>query len=251
MSIGEFGRPTPGDSVYREAAVGGYSRVDSTVDFYSRVNALLEPGSVVADLGAGRGGFVEDPVRYRRELRRLHGKAARTIGLDVDPVVLRNPTLDEAHLIEPGRPFPLADASVDLVVSDYTFEHIDDPVHFAGETARILRPGGWLCARTPNKWGYIGVLARVVPNGMHDSVLRVAQPAKQERDTFRTRYRLNTRADLERHWPQPGFGHFTYSVNSEPAYFGNSPMIRRAARAALALAPPGCRAVLHVFIQKQ
>ncbi len=193
--------------------------------------------------------FLEDPVEYRRELRRLQGKVRRVIGLDVDPAVLANPALDEAHVLERGSPFPVADQSVDLLVSDFTFEHIDAPEDVASEIGRVLRPGGWLCARTPNKWGYIGVGARVVPNRLHNAALRYLQPSKQERDTFPTRYRMNSAADLRRLFPEANYDHYTYAADSEPAYAGSSPTAWRLADGILHRAPRRYRSMLYVFLR--
>src|ERR1700753_1602694 len=67
--------------LYPEARAGGYTHVDGTIEFYTRVNALLDPSAVVVDLGAGRGNFLEDQVAYRRELRRVRCNVARVIGL--------------------------------------------------------------------------------------------------------------------------------------------------------------------------
>lgn len=48
-----------------------------------------------------------------------------------------------------GRSLPVADASVDLVMSTDAWEHIDDDVAVARETARVLRPGGRLLVAVP------------------------------------------------------------------------------------------------------
>ena len=241
---------TPARIGYPELGAGGFSHVDGTVQFYARINALVAPNHTVVDLGAGRGVFLEDPVVYRRELRRLQGKARRVIGLDVDPAVLDNSSLDEAHVMEPNGRFPLADESVDLLVSDFTFEHIDAPEHVASEIGRVLRPGGWLCARTPNKWGYIAMGARVVPNRLHNAMLRYLQPAKQERDTFPTRYRMNTAADLRKLFPEDRFEHFSYTADGEPAYAGSSPMAWRLTDGVLHRAPRSHRSLLYVFLRR-
>ncbi len=120
--------------VYPEVAAGGFTRVDGTVEFYTRVNALLRPDMVVVDYGAGRGGFTEDEsAPLRRDLHTLQGKVTKVVGLDVDEAVLSNPVLDEAHIIDPAAPLPLASSSVDLVLSDYTFEHVDDAATVSGE----------------------------------------------------------------------------------------------------------------------
>lgn len=135
---------------YRETDAGGFTRLDGTVAFYTRVNALLAPEMVVVDLGAGRGADAGNAGSgYRRRLAMLRGKVARVIGVDVDEAVRENPKLDEAVVYDGGR-IPLPDASADVVVSDWTLEHIPDPALFAAEIHRILKPGGWLAARTPH-----------------------------------------------------------------------------------------------------
>ncbi|CAM2818009.1 class I SAM-dependent methyltransferase [Rariglobus hedericola] len=45
-----------------------------------------------------------------------------------------------------------ADASVDLVVSFETVEHLREPEHFLGEINRVLKPGGRFVCSVPNMW---------------------------------------------------------------------------------------------------
>lgn len=234
-----------------ELPAGGYSRHDGTVEFHLRVNALLRPDAVVADFGAGRGHFLEEPSPFRRALQDLRGKAARIVGLDVDDAVHDNPSLDEAHVIRVGAPLPLADASVDVVVSDFTFEHVEDPVWAGAELDRIVRPGGWICARTPNRWGAIAVPARAVPNQLHVAVLARVQPDKQTRDTFPTFYRLNTPTALRRAFPPARFRHCSYTHESEPAYAGSSPWAWTLFHRLAALTPAPVRSMHMVFLQKR
>lgn len=237
--------------LYPEVIAGGFSHVDGTVCFYQRVNALLSPEMTVVDFGAGRGRSSEDPVAYRRSLSILRGKVRRVVGLDVDDVVLDNPNVDEAHVINQGAPLPVADEMVDVVVSDYTFEHVNDAGWASRELSRVLKPGGWICARTPNKWGMIGVPTRLVPNRFHDAVLRRAQPHKQQRDTFPTAYRLNSFGDLARHFPPERFRHASYTMDSEPAYFAASTTAWRLVRTSYRLTPGRLGAMLYVFLQKR
>jgi len=83
--------------LYPEIGAGGYTRVDGSVEFYGRVNALISTDMTVLDFGAGRGkDIVDDPNAYRRSLRDLRGRVARVIGVDIDPAVLDNPCLDQA-----------------------------------------------------------------------------------------------------------------------------------------------------------
>lgn len=128
---------------FPEVRIDDFSRRDSTIDFYLRVNALLDANSVAVDLGAGRGEwFFDNSSATRLALRDLRSKAGRVIGIDIDPVVETNPAVHEAHVVAPDARLPLDDASVDLVLCDWTFEHIGEPRRFAGEIHRVLRPGG-------------------------------------------------------------------------------------------------------------
>ncbi|HEV7344496.1 MAG TPA: methyltransferase domain-containing protein [Devosia sp.] len=238
-------------TMYPEVAAGGFSRVDGTVDFYQRINALVQPDSVVLDVGAGRGqAHHDDPSSYRRSLRNFKGRTRRVIGIDVDPVVMTNPSLDEAHLIVNDK-WPVETGSVDVAFSDYTFEHVPDPAAFASEALRVLKPGGWLCARTPNKHGYISIASRLIPESMHGRVLRRAQPDRKEEDVFPTTYLLNTPRDIKGRFSPASWNYYIYTQNAEPAYFGSSAALWRIAGAALKLTPQRFWPTLMIFMQKK
>lgn len=216
-------------SMFPEVRAGGFTRLDGTVEFYTRVNALLAPHMTVLDYGAGRAQWVEsDPVEIRRKLRLLRGKVEQVIGADIDPIVKKNQTVDRAIVLSPGEPLPLSDASVDLVLSDFTFEHVTDPAQLGAELTRVVREGGWVCARTPNKWGYIAASASLVPNKFHARALQRLQPGRKEMDVFPTIYKLNTRNDLRRAFPPGRWDLMMYGISTEPLYFGNSTLLWRA-----------------------
>lgn len=203
------------------------------------------------DLGAGRGqGHTDDPSLYRRGLRDLRGDARQVIGLDVDDAVLGNPAVDEARIISDSR-LPLETGSVDLIVADHTFEHIEDPQSFCAEIGRVTKAGGWLCVRTPNRLGYVGVMSRLIPRTAHSAVLKVAQPGRDEKDVFPTYYRLNTRPAINRYLTRMQWEHHLFTWNAEPAYFGSSRILWQVARLALAITPPVCRTSIMLFSQKR
>ena len=216
------------------------------------MNALLHPDDTVVDLGAGRGEWAENlPSPYIRDLMHFRGRAREVIGVDIDPVVVENPTVDRAVIMEDGKTMPgVADESVDLIVARAVLEHVADPASFAAEVQRVLKPGGWLCAWTPNKWGSVALAARAVPNSSHVSALGRLQRGRQERDVFPTTYLLNTRRDLRRWFPPDQFADYSFTFGGLPSYYGNSAALGYALLAYEKLVPRPLNSHLHVFLRK-
>lgn len=246
-------RPGPTLSrLYPEVRAGGYTRYDGFIEFYTRVNALLDADSKVLDFGAGRGLWATEPLpALHKRLRAFHERVGEVYGVDVDPVVLENKTLAGAHVITPGEKLSFADDSFDVVLADHVLEHVaeEDADQVAAELLRVLKPGGWLAARTPNKWGIIGIGARTVPNDLHTRVLRRLQPARKAEDVFPVRYSMNTRRDLARLFPEPN-ELVVYGHASEPTYFGNAAPAWRVAQLVDRLTPPRLAPTLMIFVKK-
>lgn len=237
---------------FPEFSAGGFSRADGTIEFYGRINALLEPEMTVLDYGAGRGQWIqEDPVSWRRSLQILKGKCAKVIGVDVDQAIFQHPELDEAYLLPETGQIPLADNSVDMIVSDAVFEHIKNPRSVAEEFLRTLKPGGWLCARTPNRWGYIGLGANIVPNALHGGFLEFLQPTRKRVDIFPTVYRANTRRSLDATFPPSVWQNFSYTHFSEPAYFGSSSAAWSLVKLLFRFTPPQLGPTWMIFMRKR
>jgi SAM-dependent methyltransferase len=239
--------------LYPEIRAGGFARHDQRIIFFARVNALLRRDMTVLDFGAGRGIWAETESGFKRHLTTLKGKCKRVIGADVDPVVVDNPLIDEAMILPDDGSIPLPDMSVDMIVSWAVFEHLRDPGSTAAELARILRPGGWICAWTPNRWSYVSIGARIIPNRFHARVLRHVHPTSERResDVFPTFYRMNTLSELRRNFPITHFEHFSYQFNSVPAYHANVFLLAAAIDMLAKLAPSYFAQSLHLFIRKR
>src|SRR2546423_1736779 len=180
---------------YPESRFGGFTSVDGTIAFFIRVNSLIKSSSVVLDVGCGRGASFEDPIFLRRELRVLKGKCAKVIGIDVDARAKDNPFIDEFQIIE-GNSWSVESNSIDVLVCDFVLEHIEDPNMFFYECQRVIKPGGYICIRTPNAWSYIALFARLIPNKLHTLVLSKVQDRRKEEDVFPTLYRSNTKRKI-------------------------------------------------------
>ncbi len=235
---------------YPEANLSGFSHVDGTVGFFNQISALVRPTDVVLDFGAGRGEILlEDDVDYRREMGKLKGRCAHLDGCDLDPVVLRNPFLDEAKLLIDGEKLPYEDDRFDLIFARYVFEHVEDSDFIGQELLRILKPGGVIAAVTPNKWGHIGVGARLVPNRYHTRVVARGQSNRKAEDVFPTRYKLNTLRDLRN-----AFGEnvdiFVTRKASEPAYHFGQSWLYRFIKWTDKHLPDSMMPVLDIYIRK-
>jgi SAM-dependent methyltransferase len=153
----------------------------------------LSPSMVILDLGAGAG--IIRQMNFR-------GLAARVCGIDLDSRVEKNPYLDEGRIADAGD-IPYSNETFDLVFCDNVFEHLDQPQVVFNEIARILKPGGVFMFKTPNRWHYMPLIARLSPHGFHQFVNRLR--GRAEVDTFPTRYQVNTLSDVELFAQMTGF----------------------------------------------
>ena len=234
-----------------ETRAGGFARGDGTVTFYTRVNSLIEPHMTVLDLGAGRGSKLLGPSTFTSRLVRLQGKAKKVIGIDVDDAIKQHPFLDERHVIEVGAPYPLPDASVDLIVSEWVLEHITDPAPFAAEIERVLRPGGWFIGLTPSRWSYVAMGATIIPSSMHDAVIRKVWPERHVDDVFPTVYRLNTPGALKRYFSSDRWLHCSYATDGTPKYHANNWLLFTLFDLVHKLTPAALKTELVVLLQKR
>ncbi len=83
----------------------------------------------------------------------LAENGALVVGIDVAAEPLRRararrPELD-LRVVGAAGPWPLKDASFDVVWAGETIEHVADTAGWLSEVRRVLRPGGWLLLSTP------------------------------------------------------------------------------------------------------
>lgn len=206
---------------YPESRFGGFTDIDGTVAFFNRVNALVESSYVVLDIGCGRGACAEDQIPIRKNLRILKGKVAKVIGVDVDQNAKDNPFIDEFHLLH-GNIWPIESSSIDLVVCDNVLEHILDPDNLFSEVHRVLRNGGYLCLRTPNRWNYFALAATLIPNRWHATVTSIVQERRKAEDVFPTTYKCNSIRKLKSIMRKNCFEYVVYGYEAEPSYLSFS-----------------------------
>lgn len=88
-------------------------------------------------------------------------KAKKVIGLDCDRKTIlyakkRYPIHNVGYKVGDANNLPFTSASIDVVVSFETIEHIKKPTEFLNEAKRVLKKSGLLIISTPNKKYSIG-----------------------------------------------------------------------------------------------
>ena len=235
---------------YPESTFGGFSDVDGTIRFYTRVNSIIRKDDIILDVGCGRGEYQEDNCEYRRNLRVLKGKCKKVIGIDVENAARDNPYIDEFHLIESDVWETIQDSSIDIIVCDYVLEHVQYPEKIFSEFNRVLKNGGAVCARTPNLFSYFGVLSNFTPNRLHAKILARVQDERKPEDVFPKYYHSNSISRIKKLLRRYGFEGVVYGAESEPAYFSFSSIVYGMAKLAHGMTLKRFRTQLYFFARK-
>jgi SAM-dependent methyltransferase len=192
----KYGDPAPGWGPQMRLRAGYFNPDDH---YEALVAGLVRPQTVWLDVGCGRDIFPSN----RALARLLADRCRRLVGLDPDATIEENPFIHERARMplevyeKTGEPF-------DLVTARMVAEHVDDPVRFAASLGRCLRPGGLAVIYTVDGKSPVPILTRLVPFALHHSLKRVIWNVERK-DTFPTRFRMNSRTRLQAIMAGAGF----------------------------------------------
>ncbi len=183
--------------------------------FARKVRSSSRPGTVILDLGAGRGDVWPHGLR---------GAVRRLVGLDPSHEIAFNQEVDQG-VRGRSETLPFRDETFDVVFSHYVVEHLADPRAAFLEMARVLKRGGTLLLQTPNLWHYSMLLSRLTPYWFHRRYLSMLGTRAGSKDTFPTFYRANTARVLRRILSQCGLKTEELELlASPPGYLRFSPV---------------------------
>lgn len=166
--------------------------------YEAAVANAVTPGCDWLDVGGGSSPFPDNP----RLAAELAARAGRFVGVDPSDNVFDNPYTREKHkLFVEGYESP---APFDLATLRMVAEHVTDPAAAVGALARLVKPGGRVVVFTVDLWSPITAVSRAVPFDWHYPVKKFLWGG-EEKDTFPTAYRMNTRATLKRLFARGGF----------------------------------------------
>jgi SAM-dependent methyltransferase len=153
---------------------------DDNALFFGWIREHLNSDSDVLEIGAGAG--LKWPYDFA-------GVCRSVVGVDTDPRVLANPNLTRA-VCGDFLEVELGEDLFDVAFANNVAEHVEAPERFLRTCQRVVRPGGLVFLKTPNRLHYVSLIARLSPHAFHVWVNRLR--GRAEEDTFPTYYRMNT-----------------------------------------------------------
>lgn len=178
--------------------------------WHRELAARLCRGAVVLDSGSGPGSWV---------LQEHRDRIALLVGEDLYIPEQRN---TDVLVLAPCTELPFADDAFDLILAYLVLEHLPTPEMAFREYARVLKPGGYFCFKTPAARTPLFLLAHLLPTQLHERLK--ASVGTDSHDVFPTYYRANTISGLHRALTAAGFAkEWLQTVDQTYAYLSQTP----------------------------
>ena len=175
----------------------GYFNPDDVYE--TAVDSLVTPATEWLDVGCGR-----DIFPNNAPMARLLAKRCRLL-VGLDP----SDNIDENTLVHERFKGMIEDYDTprrfDLITLRMVAEHIGNPGAAIPALFRLCKPGARVVIYTVYKWSPVTVISAAAPFRLHHLVKKVIWKT-EEKDTFPTEYRMNTRRELKCIFEAAGFG---------------------------------------------
>lgn len=159
---------------------------------------LIGEDTAWLDVGCGRTVFPSNP----KGAALLAARCRLLAGLDPSDNIQENPLLHErAQCVLQDY---WTERRFDLITLRMVAEHIDEPVAALTALARLTKPGGRVVIYTVEKLSPVTIISAMTPMGVHHAVKKFLWRT-EERDTFPTVYKMNSRHALRRLFQAVGF----------------------------------------------
>ena len=160
-------------------------------DKYAIVRGLiansLKNDCVILDAGCGHRPVIPDH----------NGLSVLKIGMDmVLEDIKKNKTIDHG-IISNINYIPIKRESVDIIICNMVFEHLQEPERTFSELSRIIKKDGYLIFMTPCIYNIVTLINRMIPNRFHRNFAKLLTGAN-ETDIFPTYYKANSIGNLRK-----------------------------------------------------
>ena len=168
-------------------------------DFYEIIlNKLVTNDTNLLDVGCGRNLFSDNKFLEKT----LKDRSKFIAG--VDP----SDNIDDNKIIDEGYKCSLEELSINrkfnLITMKMVMEHVDDPEKVCETLFQLTEHNGVVVVYTVNKFSPSSIIASITPIKFHHFVKKILWNA-EERDTFPTVYKINTKNKLKYYMELAGF----------------------------------------------
>lgn len=170
----------------------------------------LQPNLSILDAGCGKGGII----------RKYKDKIKLAIGVDLDKKATENPNLNKIVQANLDN-LPFGQATFDIILCSWVFEHLSNPEKVFSEFARVIKPGGHVLFITPNKWNYLVILNRLFPKKFQKKIIKRIYN-REEKDVFPVQYKVNSKRSIENLFKKHGFVKEELLFIGDPTYIAFS-----------------------------
>jgi len=194
-----------------------YSNTDHPYKVYSNIiRQYVKKDDLIVDAGCGH----EAPG-----LTKLSDVSKNLIGLDLTNFSKRDTRNGFSLVRNDISDICIKDNMVDVVISRSVLEHLSDPFKVFFEVYRILKKPGYFIFLTPNIGDYSSIIAKLIPNRFHASIVSKTEGRNIE-DTFSTYYRSNSLKSIKRYSEKLGFNiEYSEYLGQYPTYFTFNPVL--------------------------
>jgi SAM-dependent methyltransferase len=189
---------------------------DSLARYCQIIDAYTRPDTHVLDIGCGHADF----------LAPVFARTPYTYGIDPDAEALKKNSIIKHVVVGTADHLPFAESSFDVIVAAWVFEHLEQPEQACREIYRALKPEGRLIFLTPNSWNYNVWIIRLIPHCFHNFFTRRLYQ-RQEHDTYRVRYKINSPRKLAKILLPIGFKEEQVILNGDPSYISFNHLLFR------------------------
>ncbi|MCL4493061.1 MAG: class I SAM-dependent methyltransferase [Nitrospirae bacterium] len=138
-------------------------------------------GDIILDAGCGHKSVIPEAKHLR----------IKKIGMDLVLEDIKDNKSIDAGLCANMNHIPLKSNSVNIIVCNMVFEHLDKPEAVFAEFNRVLKENGRLIFMTPCIYNIVTFINRLIPNRLHKKVSKLLT-GQDESDVFPTFYRANS-----------------------------------------------------------
>ena len=185
------------------------------------INKLVTEYTDWIDVGGGGALFPNNETLARV----LSERARRLVGVDPSDNIDTNSFLHE-HVKCRIQEYK-TNEQFDLATLRMVAEHIMYPTSVIRALNRLLRHSGVVVVFTVNRWSPVTMVSRLLPFALHHPVKKIFW-GSEEKDTFPTVYKMNTRKHLKKLFADNGFEEKLFAYLDDLSVFGRFKLLNYA-----------------------